>query len=93
MIFHEYMIAYDIEDNKIRRKVFKKLESYGLRNIQFSIFWGFLQGPEIKSIQRFIEQTIAETDKVIFLEVDMRKHRSLGYSSEYFNKPNGYEII
>ena len=32
-----YLISYDITDNKVRRKVAKTLEGYGIR-VQFSVF-------------------------------------------------------
>ena len=52
---HEYLISYDIVDNKIRTYVFKELEKYGLKPAQKSVFWGYLTLAELNGIKRLLQ--------------------------------------
>lgn len=60
----EYLISYDVEDNKLRTKLYKELGRYGLRSVQKSVFWGYLTIAELHSVQRFVTSTLKETDCV-----------------------------
>ena len=59
----EYLISYDVEDNKIRTKVFKELQKYGLCHVQKSVFWGYLTLAELESTKRFLSNELKYTDK------------------------------
>lgn len=59
----EYLISYDIEDNKIRTTVYKELCKYGLSAVQKSVFWGYLTVAELDSIKRFLRDKLAKLDK------------------------------
>ena len=59
----EYLISYDVEDNKIRTRVFKELGKYGLRPVQKSVFWGYLTMAEIKAIKRYLNDKLEKDDK------------------------------
>ena len=59
----EYLICYDIENNKIRKKIYDELARNGLRAVQKSVFWGYLTRAELNSIRRFISNIIDKDDK------------------------------
>ncbi len=52
-----YIIAYDVSDNKVRRRLCKILLDKGVR-IQESVFAVNLKKHEIKSITKRLEQTL-----------------------------------
>ncbi len=62
---NEYLISYDVEDNKIRKKIFNELEKIGMRSVQKSVFWGFLTKAELTSVHRFIKQNLSKDDKTL----------------------------
>ena len=71
MIRKEYLICYDIQKDKIRSSLHSYLLDYGLFNIQYSIFWGFLSLPEKNAVYRFLKKSITENDKIIFLPINL----------------------
>ena len=52
----DYLIAYDIEDNKNRSKVFEMLKDFGLRAVQKSVFFGELSNAEKIEIKIFLSE-------------------------------------
>lgn len=59
----EYLISYDIEDTRLRTRVFKELGKYGLNAVQKSVFWGCLTEAELNGLKRFFDETLQENDK------------------------------
>ncbi|MCK9475920.1 MAG: CRISPR-associated endonuclease Cas2 [Candidatus Muirbacterium halophilum] len=60
------VICYDISDNRKRRKVYKVLESYGIRT-QFSIFELTVSNMEYNAIKEKLLNLIdLETDRLYF---------------------------
>lgn len=59
----EYLISYDVEDNKVRGRVFKELGKYGLKPVQKSVFWGFLTLAELEAIKRYLRNSLDAADK------------------------------
>lgn len=47
----EYIIAYDIEDNKIRTNLYNQLLAYGLKSVQKSVFWGCITNAELGAVK------------------------------------------
>ncbi len=83
----EYLICYDVENNKIRTKLFKELKRQGLKHVQKSVFWGYLTVAEINSISRFINSVIDDEDKVLITRTNFngRGHSLFfGHSKEDF---------
>jgi len=70
----KYLIAYDISDNKRRRKLFKLLKGYGY-NIQKSVFEVPLNDQKI--IQKLQEQ----------IEDIIEKEQDLVYIFPYYEEP------
>ena len=75
----EYLIGYDIEDNKIRVGVFKELQKYGLRSIQKSIFWGYLTLAELQGIKRYLSTCLEKTDRIFITHTNFN-----GRGQSYF---------
>jgi len=62
-----YIIAYDIEKQKARTKVSKKLEAFGLR-VQLSVFECEINKKELKKLKDEIEELInSNSDSVMFI--------------------------
>ena len=69
----EYLVSYDIEDNKIRTQLFKELEKYGLRPVQKSVFWGYLTLAELKAIQRYLDRELETSDRAFITQTHFNK--------------------
>ncbi len=67
-------MSYDIEENKVRTQLFKELESYGLKPIQKSVFWGFLNLAELRSIKRYVDRRLTENDKAFIIRTDFHRN-------------------
>jgi len=59
----EYLVSYDVEDNKTRGRVFKELGKYGLKPVQKSVFWGLLTLAELEAIKRYLRESLDASDK------------------------------
>jgi CRISPR-associated protein Cas2 len=83
----EVMISYDIEDNKVRTKLFDKLKDFGLRPIQRSVFWGTVIRAELKELRSLIEESIQEEDRVLILATNSNNQKefiALNYAENFF---------
>ena len=56
----EVLICYDVENNKMRKKLHQALLDLGLRNIQMSVFWGHLMQAEINAVKILFEDYLNE---------------------------------
>ena len=87
-IRNEYLVFYDIADNKLRTRIYKYLLGYGLFAIQKSVFWGFVSAAEITAIQRELLKGLEEGDKacIIPARVDKKNNHTylMGYTEEDF---------
>ncbi len=70
-LLQEYLISYDIEDNKVRKRTFNELGKYGLKSVQKSVFWGYLTMAEINAIKRYLNAELCETDKVLITRTNL----------------------
>ncbi|MCE2504135.1 MAG: CRISPR-associated endonuclease Cas2 [Chlorobi bacterium] len=59
----EYLISYDVEDNKARSRLYKELAGYGLRSVQKSVFWGHLSMAELQAVKRELQKYLDAHDK------------------------------
>jgi len=93
----EFLIVYDIEDNKIRKKLFDRFKDFGMNPIQKSVFWGLLNKAERQCLEREIEILLNKknTDKVLIIEIDIQKNINtffIGHSENDF-KVSSHGII
>ena len=59
----EYLVSYDVEDNKTRARVFTELGKHGLKAVQKSVFWGYLTLAELEAIKRYLHDSLGQADK------------------------------
>lgn len=59
----EYLISYDVEDNRTRTRVFRELEKHGMKPVQKSVFWGCLTLAELEAVKRYLEANLNKVDK------------------------------
>jgi CRISPR-associated protein Cas2 len=92
----EVIICYDVALTRRRTKLFKRLKSFGLRDIQKSVFWGRLLPAEISAVKRLFDELLdAETDKAFILNTRLAeqiKDRSFGMNAELFVERE-YDVI
>lgn len=83
---YQYLICYDIEDNRARRKIAALLLDLGLRHIQKSAFWGFLSSAEINSVVTEGHNLLKRTDKLLITPVSTRSKHTyhLGHQDDEF---------
>ena len=83
----EYLISYDIEDNKIRTQLYKALLGYGLRAVQKSVFWGYLSAAELAAVRRDLQTRLKTTDKAFITRSNFNSRGNsyyMGHSTEDF---------
>jgi CRISPR-associated protein Cas2 len=61
-----YLVCYDIENNKKRAKLFKDLKSLGLYPIQKSVFFGQLNRAELNSLSRLAKKDLHSAEDRCF---------------------------
>ena len=68
-----YLICYDIEEDKKRKKISDRLIADGLERIQYSVFMGVLNKSLLESLKIWLKSKIAEpkseNDSVIILQL------------------------
>ena len=63
-------VLYDVESNKIRKKIFTACEDYGLKSIQFSVFYGYLSVNKYQELFQRLKQTAGkEANNIILLPI------------------------
>lgn len=62
----KYLIAYDIPDNKRRRKLFKFLLGYGI-NVQLSVFEVELDKSSLEFVKKQIKQIINSKEDTVYI--------------------------
>ena len=93
---NEYLICYDVEDNKIRRKVYIELGKYGLKPVQKSVFWGYLTLAELNSIKRYLENSLNSKDKVFITKTNFNGRGQsfiIGSRPEEFKDWDEYYVL
>lgn len=59
----EYLVSYDVEDNKARTALYKELKGFGLRGVQKSVFWGYLTMAELHAVKRSLHKYLNGLDR------------------------------
>ena len=83
----EYLISYDIEDDKIRNYIFKELGRYGLKPTQKSVFWGYLTIAELSAVKRCLNGNLKSTDKAFITHTNFNRR---GQSYYFGHKPEDF---
>jgi len=59
-----YLVTYDIEDDKRRKKISDRLLADGLLRIQYSVFMGPLTDPLLDRLNIWLDKKIEESEGV-----------------------------
>jgi len=62
----KYLVAYDVSDNKRRRKLFKLLLGYGI-NVELSIFEVELDKQSLNFVKKEIKRIINPKEDVVYI--------------------------
>ncbi len=95
----EYLIAYDIEDNKIRTSIYNNLLTFGLKPVQRSVFWGYLSRAELMEVKRNLEYGLNITtasDKAFISKSNFNSHGHnyyIGHKKEDFDDWEEIDVI
>ncbi len=96
-LYHKYLVCYDIENNKIRKKFFDSLKDLGLKPLQKSVFYGEMNTAEYKGLQRLAHSLLnADTDKVFWLPVALSPEMlksGVGYDSFFMVSADGSTTV
>lgn len=64
----EVIIAYDIENNKTRTRIYNQLKDVGMVSVQKSVMWGRLLPADIALAKRILKHELDKnTDKAFIL--------------------------
>ena len=92
----EYLISYDVENNKTRTQLYKDLGSFGLRAVQKSVFWGYLTIAEVHAVKRSLQKYLDTSDKGFVIRSNFNgQGRSyfIGHSKEDFEDWKESDVI
>ena len=92
----EYLISYDVENNRIRTRIFKELGKYGLKAVQKSVFWGYLTPAEVEAIKRSLKTSLEKTDKVFITHTNFNGRGQsffIGHDAEDFRDWKENDVI
>ncbi len=97
-LYNEVLVSYDIEDNRQRTRLFKKLKEISLRPIQKSVFWGYLNLAEERAVRRLIAEHCARGDKAFIVRARLSSQiadkNSVGYAKADFpSEPERYHVL
>lgn|SRR5574344_1080597 len=96
-IYTKFLVCYDVEKDKTRKKLFDSLKDLGLVQIQKSVFYGDLNVADYSAMKRLVNDLLDKsTDKCLWikchlLEQDVRA--CFGYKNFSYTEPDGYDTI
>lgn len=90
----EVLIAYDIEDNKTRTRLFNQLKDVGMISVQKSVMWGRLLPADIKLAKRILDNEIeSETDKAFVMVSKLSENARFYGMRPNFEEYDGHGIF
>lgn len=96
-VYTKYLVCYDIENDKTRKKVFTLLKDLGMIPLQFSVFFGELNGGEFSAMKSKLLSLITDpSDKCLWIRCNLDEHdlkKGIGYKNFSYITPDGYETI
>ena len=92
-----YLVCYDIVDNKRRKRFSDALKDLGMVPMQKSVFYGDLKGAEVSALARLASDDLDEAEDKCFwfpchLEPEVIR-QCLGYSGWDYKEPDGHGVI
>ncbi len=96
-IYQKYLVCYDIENDKTRKKFFEKMKDLGLISIQKSVFYGDLNQAEFSAMKKVVLKMLdPDSDKCFWTKCtlsDKDLGNCFGYKNFKYIEPDGYESI
>ncbi|MGN0916521.1 MAG: CRISPR-associated endonuclease Cas2 [Succinivibrio sp.] len=96
-IYTKYLVCYDIENDKTRKKVHTFLKDIGLIPLQYSVFYGALNRAEVTAMRLKLKELIKiKSDKCLWVQCTLEDQKisdCIGYLDFSFTEPDGYETI
>ena len=92
----EYLISYDVAENKRRTKLHKELLSLGLRSVQKSVFWGYLSIAELHAVKRSLKKFLDTQDRGFIVQSHFQgrgKSYFVGHIKEDFEDWKDADVI
>ncbi len=75
-------VVYDVEDDRIRTRIFEACKDYGLEPVQYSVFWGSLSSNRWEELSLRIEKELSDRAGYVIVipvcDADFRKIRKTG---------------
>lgn len=90
----EVLIAYDIEDNKTRTRLYNRLCDVGMISVQKSVMWGRLLPADINLAKRILAEDLCkDTDKAFVLVSKMSEKANFFGLIPNFEEYDGHGIF
>lgn len=67
-------VVYDIKENKIRNRVIKQCEKYGLYRVQKSVFFGNVEDKQVYPLKVIIKNIIDLKEDSVYIFPMNKKH-------------------
>ncbi len=77
----EVIIAYDIENNKTRTRLFNQLKDVGMVSVQKSVMWGRLLPADIALTKRILKQELNKGSDKAFILISKLSENAIFYGS------------
>ena len=77
----KYLICYDITETRLRTRVAKLLQYFGLNRLQFSVFGGEINNKHLKRLEEKLENLMLEKDKDSIIILPLSKQYTELYST------------
>ena len=107
--YTRYLVCYDIQDSKVRRRFFSFLKDLGLVPLQESVFYGDLKPAEARSLGIRAAEMLdsstslalscfskSSTDKCFWFPCSLdvdRMRTCVGYKHFVYEDPDGYGFL
>ena len=96
-LYKAWLVCYDVEDNKVRRRLFEALKDIGLVAVQKSVFWGLLNEAEFRALKREARTLLDDSsDRIFWVSADLSgklSEQGIGYKNFSLPSPDGYDVI
>lgn len=94
--YAKYLICYDVENNRKRKKLFDSLKDIGLVPIQKSVFYGDLKPPEFRDMKRSVTALLDEGDRCLWIQCTLPAYlvrTCPGYENFSYIEPDQHDFI
>jgi len=95
--YTKYLVCYDIENNRKRKKFSDSLKSLGLVRLQKSVFFGHLNRAEIKALERMARELLdPDEDKAFWTPTPLNEDalkKGIGYDQFHYIQPDGHITV